>query len=120
MLNKKRKSKKMRKSVCVVYLRLISFPSWHLGFPQDLAALVKAISTETCYNGSIFQSDLVLYLNTIQGYHLISVFSESLEAFLDFLKGVHLMIPVLGLLMVMSQTSLSSQHELDLVLAFIS
>lgn len=111
----------MRKSKCVVYLRLISFPNCHLGFLQDLAALVKASSAEPCLNSSVFQSDLVLLcLNTLQGYHLISMFSESIEAFLDFLKGVHLMIPVFGFLVLLSQTSLSSQHKLDLVLAVIS
>lgn len=74
LVKKKKKGKqKMRKSNC------------YLGFLQDLAALVKAGSTEPCLNGSVFRSNLVLlHLNMLQGYHPVSVFSESLEAFLGF------------------------------------
>ncbi|XP_026700448.1 protein cornichon homolog 3 [Athene cunicularia] len=57
------------------------------GFIQDLAALVKASSTELCLNSSVFQSNLVLHLNMLQHYHLISVFSGPLEVFLDFFGG---------------------------------
>ncbi|XP_009696197.1 PREDICTED: uncharacterized protein LOC104159875 [Cariama cristata] len=73
------------------------FPITYKGFLQDLAAFVKASSTDPCLNGSVFQSNLVfLHLNVLQGYHPISVFSESSEAFLDFLKGVHLMILIIA------------------------
>lgn len=99
---------------------LISFLNCHLWFLQDSATLVKASSTEPCLNGFAFQSNLGYHLNTLRGYHQISVFSESLEAFLDFLKGIHLMIPIFGFPVLLSQTRLSSQHELDLVLAVIS
>lgn len=103
--------------MCIFEANLFSKLSFKIS--PDLAALVKASSTEPCLNGSVFQSDLVLHLNTLQGYHSISVFSESLEAFLDFLNVVHLIIPVFGFPM-LSRTSLSSQHELDLVLPVIS
>lgn len=63
---------------------------------------------------------VLLHLSTLQGYHLVFVFSETSEAFLDFLKGIHPVIPVFGFLMVLSQTSLSSYHELDLALAAMS